>query len=258
MSHKFYDLTFTPSVKAAQDRYGTRRNYARFEGGESDFHGLSDAENDFIEARDGFYMATVSEDGQPYIQFRGGPAGFLKILDDRTLGYADFRGNLQYISVGNLSVNDKAALFLMDYANKARLKILLSVEVKDAKDAPEIIEKLTMPGYKAKIERAMILHVEAFDWNCPQHITPRFTMDEVRQMNEPLYEHIEKLEGEIRELKENSESKYERTNSTQTDRPQTAVHIRDCPGKGQGGRERLELTRPRTRVSRILDRHRMA
>ncbi|MEQ1607261.1 MAG: pyridoxamine 5'-phosphate oxidase family protein [Pyrinomonadaceae bacterium] len=201
MSHKFFDLTFTPSVKAAQEHYGTRRNYARFEGGESDFHGLSDAETDFIEARDGFYMATVNEDGQPYIQFRGGPKGFLKVLDDRTLGYADFRGNLQYISVGNLKANDKAALFLMDYPNQARLKLLVRVEVKDANEAPEIIEKLTMPGYKAKIERAMILHVEAFDWNCPQHITQRYTMDEIRMMTAPMTEHIEKLEKEIVELK---------------------------------------------------------
>ena len=205
MSHKFYDLTFTPSVKGAQEHYGTRRNYARFEGGEPDFHGLSDAENDFIEARDGFYMATVNEDGQPYIQFRGGPKGFLKVLDDRTLGYVDFRGNLQYISVGNLGANDKAALFLMDYAHKARLKILVRVEVRDAKDAPEIMERLIMPDYKAKIERAMILHVEAFDWNCPQHITPRYTMDEVRQMTAPLREHIDKLEKEISELKGNDE-----------------------------------------------------
>lgn len=201
MSHKFYDMTFTPSVKAAQEHYGTRQNYARFEGGEPDFHGLSDAENDFIEARDGFYMATVNEDGQPYIQFRGGPQGFLKVIDDRTLGYADFRGNLQYISVGNLRANDKAALFLMDYANQARLKLIVRVEGKDAKDAPEIIEKLTMPGYKAKIERAMILHVEAFDWNCPQHITPRYTIDEIRMMTAPMTEHIEKLEKEIEELK---------------------------------------------------------
>lgn len=205
MSHKFFDLTFTPSVKAAQEHYGTRKNYARFEGGEPDFHGLTDAENDFIGARDGFYMATVSEDGQPYVQFRGGPAGFLKVIDDRTLGYADFRGNLQYISVGNLKANDKAALFLMDYPNKARLKLIVRVEVKDAQDAPEIIEKLTMPGYKAKIERAMILHVEAFDWNCPQHITPRYTMDEVRVMTAPLYEQIEKLEIEIKKLKANKE-----------------------------------------------------
>lgn len=197
MSHKFYDLTFTPSVKAAQEHYGTRKNYARFEGGESDFNGLTDAESDFIEQRDGFYIATVNEDGQPYIQFRGGPIGFLKVLDDRTLGYADFRGNLQYISVGNLAANDKAAVFLMDYPNQRRLKILVRVEVKDAKDDPELIEKLTMRDYKAKIERAMILHVEAFDWNCPQHITPRFTIDEIRQMNEPLYEHIRKLEEKI-------------------------------------------------------------
>ncbi len=203
MSHKFFDLTFTPSVKAAQEHYGTRKNYTRFEGGEPDFHGLSDAENDFIEARDGFYIATVNEDGQPYIQFRGGPRGFLKVLDERTLGYADFRGNLQYISVGNLAANDKAALFLMDYANKARLKILVRVEVKDAKDAPERITELTMPGYKAKIERAMILHVEAFDWNCPQHITPRYTMDEIRIMTAPLYEQIEKLEKEISVLTSN-------------------------------------------------------
>lgn len=201
MSHKFFDLTFTPSVKAAQEHYGTRKNYARFEGGDSDFHGLTDAENDFIAARDGFYMATVGENGQPYIQFRGGPAGFLKVLDDRTLGYADFRGNLQYISVGNLRANDKAALFLMDYANKARLKILARVEVRDAKDAPELIKKLTMPDYKAKVERAMILHVEAFDWSCPQHITPRYTMDEVRRMTAQLLERIEELEGELSKLK---------------------------------------------------------
>jgi predicted pyridoxine 5'-phosphate oxidase superfamily flavin-nucleotide-binding protein len=203
MSHKFYDMTFSPSVKAAQEHYGTRQNYARFEGGESDFHGLSDAENDFIANRDGFYMATVNEDGQPYVQFRGGPSGFLKALDDRTLGYADFRGNLQYISVGNLGANDRAALFLIDYAKQTRLKLLVRVGVKDAKDAPEIVEKLAIPGYKAKIERAMILHVEAFDWNCPQHITPRYTLDEIRRMNEPLYEHILKLEKEIEVLKQN-------------------------------------------------------
>lgn len=197
MSHKFYDLTFTSRVKAAQEHYGTRKNYARFEIGEPDFHGLTDIENDFIEQRDGFYMATVNEDGQPYIQFRGGPLGFLKVLDSHTLGYADFRGNLQYISVGNLIANDKAALFLMDYPNQRRLKILVRAEVKDANTEPELIERLKMPDYKAKIERAMILHVEAFDWNCPQHITPRFTIDEIRQMNEPLYEHIRRLEEKI-------------------------------------------------------------
>ncbi len=111
MSHKFYDLTFTESVKAAQERYGSRRNMAKFEGGKPDFYGLMDAEIDFIEQRDGFYLATVNRDGQPYIQFRGGVKGFLKVWDDKTLGFADFRGNLQYISVGNLQENNKAALF---------------------------------------------------------------------------------------------------------------------------------------------------
>ncbi len=122
------------------------------------------------------------------------------------MGYADFRGNLQYISVGNLSKNNRAALFLMDYANQRRLKILARIEVKDTKDAPELIEKLRVPDYKAKIERAMILHVEAFDWNCPQHITPRFTIEEIRTINKSLYEHIEKLEAEIHQLKENCDA----------------------------------------------------
>lgn len=204
MSHKFYDLTFTPAVKAAQEHYGTRRSYARFEGGEPEFDSLTDAEIDFIGERDGFYMATVGDGEQPYIQFRGGPKGFLKVLDDKTLGFADFRGNRQYISVGNLATHKKAALILMDHAAQRRLKILVQVEVKDAADDPETIAQLTMLGYKAKVERAMILHVEAFDWNCPQHITPRYTMDEIRAMTAPLHEHIEKLEAEIEKLKVSS------------------------------------------------------
>jgi predicted pyridoxine 5'-phosphate oxidase superfamily flavin-nucleotide-binding protein len=145
MSHKFFDLTFTESVKKAQEKYGSRRIYARSEGGKPDFYGLGDAEQDFIEQRDSFYMATVNNEGQPYIQFRGGAQGFLKVLGHKTLGFADFRGNMQYISVGNLNENKKAALFLMDYPNQTRLKILANVEVIDAKDAPEIIEKLTVP-----------------------------------------------------------------------------------------------------------------
>jgi predicted pyridoxine 5'-phosphate oxidase superfamily flavin-nucleotide-binding protein len=175
---------------------------ARFESGEPDFFGLTEDETEFIKGRDSFYLATVSEPGQPYVQFRGGPPGFLKVLDPKTLGYADFRGNLQYISTGNLSVNDRAALILMNYPNQQRLKILARVEIKDAQDAPELISKLQMPDYKAKIERALILHVEAFDWNCPQHITPRFTIEEIKAMNQPLYEHIEKLEAEIIRLKD--------------------------------------------------------
>lgn len=201
MSHKFFDLTFTPSVKSAQEHYGTRRHYAKFEVGEPDFLGLTEYETEFIAERDSFYLATAGENNQPYVQFRGGPKGFLKVLEAQTLGYVDFRGNLQYISVGNLSVNNHTALILMDYPNQQRLKILARVEIKDAAEAPELIEKLRMPDYQAKIERAIILHVEAFDWNCPQHITPRFTIEEIRIMNQPLYEHIAKLEAEIELLK---------------------------------------------------------
>ncbi len=207
MAHKFYDRAFTPKVRAIQDHYGTRKHYARFEAGESEFHGLTDFEKDFVTGRDGFYLATVNEEGQPYIQFRGGPNGFLKVIDDMTLGYADFRGNLQYVSVGNLSGNDRASLFLMDYANQRRLKIFATVEVIDAASAPDMIEKLRMPGYKAKIERAMILHVKAFDWNCPQHITPRFTLDEIKELSAPIYEHIARLEAENGLLKQKLKAK---------------------------------------------------
>lgn len=200
MSHKFFDLTFTPSVKRVQEHYETRRNYERFEGGEPDFFGLTEDEIEYISTRDSFYLATVGENGQPYVQFRGGPKGFLKVLDSKTLGYDDFRGNLQYIRTGNLSVNDRAALILMDYPNQRRLKILARAEIKDSEAAPELAEKLKVPDYKARIERAVVLHVEAFDWNCPQHITPRYTADEIQVMIKPLYEHIEKLEAEIKRL----------------------------------------------------------
>jgi predicted pyridoxine 5'-phosphate oxidase superfamily flavin-nucleotide-binding protein len=207
MSHKFFDLTFTPSVKKAQEHYGTRRNYLRFESGEPDYFGLTEDETEFIAERDNFYLSTVSENDQPYVQFRGGPKGFLKVLDENTLGFADFQGNLQYISTGNLSANDRAALILMDYPNQQRLKIIARAEIKDARVAPELIAKLTMPDYSAKIERAVILHVEAFDWNCPRHITPRYTIEEIKTMSQPLYEHIEKLEAEIKRLKEKKNEK---------------------------------------------------
>jgi len=201
MSHAFFDLTFTPSVKRAQEHFGTRRNYERFEGGEPDFHGLTDAEADFIALRDSFYLATVGETGQPYVQFRGGPAGFLKVLDPVTLGYADFGGNLQYISAGNLSYNDKAALILMDYPNRRRLKVLARVEVRDAGAEPAMAATLQVPGYRGKVERVMILRVQAFDWNCPRHITPRFTAEEIQELTRPLDLRIRELETEIEQLR---------------------------------------------------------
>src|SRR5437868_11749534 len=142
MANKFHEFAFTEGVKHTQAHYGSRAHYSKFEGGPSKNFLLTDTEADFIKGRDGFYLATVSETGHPYIQFRGGPAGFLKVLDERTLGFADFRGNLQYISVGNLRTNKKTALFLMDYAGQRRLKILAEVEVKDAAEVPDLIQEL--------------------------------------------------------------------------------------------------------------------
>ena len=200
MQNPFAKIAFTDSVKKTQEHYGTRRANERLENLDR-LDELTHNEAQFITERDGFYMATVGEEGQPYVQFRGGPAGFLKVLDEKTLGYADFRGNLQYISVGNLSANNKAALFLMDYPNQTRLKIFAEVEVIDAADDPALIERLTVPDYKAKIERAMILHVTAYDWNCPQHITPRFTLPEIELGTKPLRKRIAELEAEIEKLR---------------------------------------------------------
>lgn len=200
MAKNFAEIAFSESVKTQQQKYGSRKSYARMEqmarGNE-----ISENEAEFIAERDGFYLATVGESGFPYVQFRGGPKGFLKVLDAKTLAYADFRGNLQYISVGNLTRNDKAALILMDYANRQRLKIYVRIEVVEAKDNPELIAQLQDTSYEAQVERAMVLHVEAFDWNCPQHITPRYTVEEIRELNAPLYEHVAKLEAEIERLK---------------------------------------------------------
>ncbi len=200
MPNPFADIAFTDSVKKAQEHYGTRKANQRLENADR-LDEITRREAQFIAERDGFYMATVNENGHPYVQFRGGPKGFLKTLDEKTLGYADFRGNLQYISVGNLNANNKAALFLMDYSNQARLKIFAEIEVIDAADDPALIEKLRMPDYPAKIERAMILHVTAYDWNCPQHITPRFTLAEIEAGTEPLRRRIQELEAEIATLK---------------------------------------------------------
>ena len=201
MAKNFSEIAFTDSVKAQQEQYGSRQQYARMDRlarGTT----LTLAETEFIAARDSFYLATVGETGYPYVQFRGGPPGFLRVLGAQTLGYADFRGNRQYITVGNLDQNDRAALILMDYANRSRLKIYARIEIINAKDRPGLMEKLSVPGYDAKIERAMLLHVEAFDWNCPQHITPRFTMEELQAMNAPLYEHVAKLEAELARLRQ--------------------------------------------------------
>lgn len=200
MPNPFAQLMFSDSVKQAQIESGTRRANERYESVER-LSELTENEAWFIGERDGFYMATVNENGHPYVQFRGGPKGFLKVLDEKTLAYADFRGNLQNISIGNLKANSKAALILMDYSNRARLKILAEIEVINAKDDPCLIAKLEMPGYRAKVERAMILRIAAYDWNCPQHITPRYTLEEIEQAIKPLREKIVELQSEVVRLR---------------------------------------------------------
>jgi predicted pyridoxine 5'-phosphate oxidase superfamily flavin-nucleotide-binding protein len=181
MGQNFSTFTFTDSVKAAQEHYGSRKNYAGSED-DPDRFTLTQQEVPFIESRDNFYMSTVGENGWPYMQFRGGPTGFLKVVDERTIGFADFRGNKQYISTGNLNAGDgdgKAMLFLIDYPTRQRLKIWATGEVRDVDDDPQLAEQLVMPDYRGKVERLILYTVQAIDWNCPQHITRRYSIDEI-------------------------------------------------------------------------------
>ena len=177
MTRPVSDIAFTPPVKAAQEQRGSRAGYARMEekGGWSDE--ITPELAAFISQRDSLYLGTASADGQPYIQHRGGPKGFLKVLDNKTLAFAGFSGNRQYISVGNLDENDRAFIFLMDYQNRRRIKIWGRAEF--VEDAPSLLERLVDTTYGAVVERALVFHVEAWDANCPQHITPRFTEEEV-------------------------------------------------------------------------------
>jgi uncharacterized protein len=201
MAQAYFDIAYTPSVKAAQSANGSGEYWASFKGKKENDR-LTAAEAEFIATRDSFYMASVSETGWPYVQHRGGPAGFLRVIDEETLACADFRGNRQYISVGNVSANDRVALFLMDYPHRRRLKIYARIEVKDLAGDPTLAERLVMPDYPAKIERAFVLHVEAFSWNCPQHITPRFTEAEVDVALRPVRAYIAQLEAENRMLRD--------------------------------------------------------
>lgn len=179
MTHRFADLTFTDGVKAAQEYYGSRKHNERLRTNFGPNDILTARETEFIAERDTFYMATVNADGWPYVQHRGGPRGFLKVIGPNKLAYADFRGNTQLISVGNTSQNDRVSLILMDYPKRRRLKLLGHMHVADARtfDKQELAD-VELPGYKGRIERVVYLDVVAFDWNCPQHITQRYTPDE--------------------------------------------------------------------------------
>ena len=201
MGHQFSKIAFTPTIRALQEADGSRASYARNELGEPHHDRLGEREAAFIAMRDSFYMATVTETDWPYIQHRGGPAGFLRVLDEKTIAFADFRGNRQFVSVGNLAKNDRVALFLMDYAHQARLKILGHARVIELKDDSALAEKLTLPGYRAKPERAFLITVDAFDWNCPQHITQRFTLADVEDAVGAMKARIAELESELQNAK---------------------------------------------------------
>ncbi len=200
MLHKYLQIASTPSVRVARGHYGSATHYARVDGSVDDQGPVSNdslglREASFITARDGFYIASVSETGWPYVQFRGGPPGFLRVLDDRTLGYADLRGNRQYLTVGNVAANDRISIFFMDYANRLRLKMFGRIRVTHAKDDPALAARLAVSDYPGRIERAVLIFIEGFDWNCSQHITPRFTEAEFK-------DHLQGAEMPVRNQRE--------------------------------------------------------
>lgn len=181
MPHAYAQIAFTPAVRSAQTRDGSRERYARsFEGGdEISNDALGERERAFVAERRSFYMATVSETGWPYVQHRGGPRGFLQVLDPRTLAFADFAGNRQFVSVGNASVNDRVALILVDYAARRRLKLYGRVRQRDFSRQDELAARLLDPAYQATPQRLVFIDVSAFDWNCPQHIPRLLDADDV-------------------------------------------------------------------------------
>lgn len=199
MPHAFADIAFTPSVKAAQQLDGSRAGYARsFEADGEVFNDrLGEAEIDFIGAQRSLYMATVSETGWPYLQHRGGPRGFLKVLDEKTVAFADYAGNRQLISVGNLAGNDRVALILVDYAHRVRLKLLGRLAVTDLAPGDAISKALIDPGYRARPQRAMVITVAGFDWNCPQHIPVRIDADDVQRALDQRDRRIAELQEQL-------------------------------------------------------------
>lgn len=196
------DVAFTPAVKAIQERKGSRTNYARMERSGGWQTTVTPELREFVAEMDMFYLGTANAEGQPYIQYRGGPPGFLKVLDDHTLGFADFSGNRQYITLGNLSENSKAFVFLMDYANQQRIKLWGTARV--VENEPDLLEKLRDSGYPGKVERAILFTVEAWDVNCQQHIHRRFSQRQIAPVIEQLQQRVSELESELKSLKSKS------------------------------------------------------
>jgi predicted pyridoxine 5'-phosphate oxidase superfamily flavin-nucleotide-binding protein len=208
MAYTFGSLVFTPVIRGLQERSGSRRQYAKRETPGFSQDGIGPSEIQFLAECDSFYMASVGATGWPYVQHRGGPKGFLKVIDEHTVAFADFRGNKQFISIGNLMTDDRVALILVDYPRQARLKILGHVRMVEGTEVKEWIEKARDPDYEAVVERVFVIQVEAFDWNCQQHITPRFTAEQIRSTLAPIEERMqmleqenERLQGEIVQLK---------------------------------------------------------
>jgi hypothetical protein len=196
MANRYTELTFTDTVRRLQEQHGSRASYARLEDGPPTNAMLGPREAAFIAARDSLYMATVSQTGWPYVQHRGGPGGFVRVLDATTIGFADFRGNRQYTSVGNLADDDRVALILVDHANRERLKLLgraRSVEPADT----ATLARLEVADYRANVERGIVIAVEAFDWNCPQHIPQLYSAAVIDSLTAPLHARIAELEARL-------------------------------------------------------------
>ena len=199
MSRGFAEIAFTPAVRALQESQGSRAQYARMQAKAEPGSGLGPDESEFLAAADSFYLATVSETGWPYVQHRGGPRGFLKVLSPRQIAFADFRGNQQFVSAGNAATDNRASLIVMDYVHRRRLKLLGHLRFIELAEADaDLVQQVELPGYRAKVDRVALIDVAAFDWNCPQHITQRFTLDQVEAAARPLRERIAALEEELR------------------------------------------------------------
>ena len=193
-------MAFTDAGKKLQEQMGSRKIYTQFER-DSYVDGLTENEISFLIRQTSFYMATIGKNDFPYIQHRGGPKGFLKVLDKQRIGFIDFKGNKQYISVGNMATNNKVALIIVDYPSRTRLKILAKAEIVEMKEDQALLDSLNLDDYQFKPERMMVFHVEAYDWNCPQHITPRYTLEDIEATFALQRENIEKLEVGLKEFK---------------------------------------------------------
>jgi predicted pyridoxine 5'-phosphate oxidase superfamily flavin-nucleotide-binding protein len=195
MATKYLDLMFTDAVCRAQTQYyGQTGKMA----GAPERDSLGQAEAEFIAARDSFYLGTVSESGWPYIQHRGGPAGFLRLLDGRTLVFADYKGNRQLLTTGNVSANDRVALFVMDYKNRERLKILGHARIEEAQSHLELVAQVADPKTRSSVERLVFIDIVSFDWNCPKYITPRYSLEELEELTGSMKRRIAELEAALR------------------------------------------------------------